>query len=211
MDGESKMRWLQKQFKEVEDTFTKALGPKERCQRSTIRHHAWEPPGMDWIKVNTDGCSIGKGRKAGCGGVMRDGHASFLGAFANCIGSCEAFEAEVWGIYQGLQVAWNKGYRRIIIESDCALAVESLTRDKNMNGLARNIIDSCKSLMKRSWEVRVYHVPREHNRVADALAKMATQNDWGFCYLQEPPRNITRLLREDELGLLRARTTVRTI
>lgn len=117
----------------------------------------------------------------------------------------------VWGIYQGLKEAWHKGYRKVIMESDYAIAVEIINNDRAFKGTTRNIIENCKNIIRMPWEVFVRHIPKEQNRVADALTNMATKQERGARYFQDPPENITRLLREDELGLFGANVTVRAI
>ncbi|RXH87013.1 hypothetical protein DVH24_028513 [Malus domestica] len=39
----------------------------------------------------------------------------------------EILNAEIWGIYLGLQLAWNKGVWRLLVESDTAIAVQLIS------------------------------------------------------------------------------------
>lgn len=115
-----------RQFKEIEGAFDKALGPGERRQRETRRHQSWRTPELGWVKINTDRCHKHTTGRTSCGGVMRDNKANFLGAFTCYIGICGVFEAEIWGIYQGLMTTWDMGYCRVILEMDNATTVRSI-------------------------------------------------------------------------------------
>ena len=72
--------------------------------------------------------------KSSCGGVIRNECAAFLGGFAKNLGQCSVLEAELWGIYEGLNLAWEAGLRNIILESDSVKAVpmvKSMTQERN--------------------------------------------------------------------------------
>ncbi|KAF7826507.1 ribonuclease H [Senna tora] len=43
--------------------------------------------------------------------------------FALNIGACGVVDAELWGMSEGLKMAWNHGCRRLCLESDSQLAV----------------------------------------------------------------------------------------
>ncbi|CAA7018343.1 unnamed protein product [Microthlaspi erraticum] len=79
--------------------------------RSTAREErliGWSPPEGDWIKLNTDGASRGNPGSAAAGGVLRDAEGQWCGGFAINIGRCSAPLAELWGVYYGLCMAWEK-------------------------------------------------------------------------------------------------------
>lgn len=66
---------------------------------------AWIPPDTGWVKVNIDGSSRQRMRKAACGGVVRGEGATFLRVFKGPIDFCSGEEAELWGMYYGLIIA----------------------------------------------------------------------------------------------------------
>ncbi|KAK8597906.1 hypothetical protein V6N13_095300 [Hibiscus sabdariffa] len=87
------------------------------------------------------------------------------------IGFCEVFGAELWGVWSGLQMAWAKGFRRIIIEVDSLDVVRVLQEDRRQGHICTLILH-IQMLLRRSWEVHVLHVLRRDNSVADGLAKL---------------------------------------
>lgn len=72
------------------------------------RQIGWIPPTGGWLKLNTDGASRGNPGLATSGGVLRDEDGRWCGGFAVNIGRCSAPLAELWGVYYGLYVAWEK-------------------------------------------------------------------------------------------------------
>ncbi|CAA7054619.1 unnamed protein product [Microthlaspi erraticum] len=59
---------------------------------------SWSPPSVGWMKLNTDGASLGNPGAATAGGVLRNGDGQWCGGFALNIGRCTAPLAELWGI-----------------------------------------------------------------------------------------------------------------
>lgn len=117
-------------------------------------------------------------------------------------------EAEVWGIYYGLKLAWEKGFRSIIIESDSRRVVDWLTNNNGhvrTRGVIANIITRCKDMMQRDWVIKVSHIFREHNRVADQLAKKAFIYERGLRAFDHLPSDIREWLELDAKGAPMAR------
>ncbi|KAE8707058.1 hypothetical protein F3Y22_tig00110387pilonHSYRG00750 [Hibiscus syriacus] len=78
----------------------------------------WSPPMEGWFKVNTDAARSEVDGRASCGGLIRDNIGRWRAGFAKFIGICSTLEAELWGIYIGMVLAWDLGIRRVIVESD---------------------------------------------------------------------------------------------
>ncbi|KAF7804601.1 putative ribonuclease H protein At1g65750 family [Senna tora] len=95
------------------------VGKEGQGSRVAVRI-AWVPPPDGWIKVNVDG-SVDPGSfgSSACGGVLRDRDGNFLCGFSRNVGSCSITFTELWGVLSGLQVAWNRGFKKVIIETDC--------------------------------------------------------------------------------------------
>ncbi|CAA7013631.1 unnamed protein product [Microthlaspi erraticum] len=87
---------------------------------------SWLPPLIGWTKLNTDGASHGNPGLATAGGALRDGEGKWCGGFALNIGRCTAPMAELWGLYYGLCIAWEKGFTRLEVEVDSSLVVVNM-------------------------------------------------------------------------------------
>jgi ribonuclease HI len=69
-------------------------------------------------------------------------------------------------VFTGLKLAWSKGYRKIIVESDSAIVMDLITEDKI--NIDRNycLIMKARNLLAKE-EVQTTHVYREANSVPD--------------------------------------------
>ncbi|GAU47557.1 hypothetical protein TSUD_284240 [Trifolium subterraneum] len=82
----------------------------------------WHPPILGWVKCNTDGSSLGNPGPSACGGVFRNYRGDFIGCFAISIGTANALKAELWGIIFAIEVAFDRGWKNLWIESDSMVA-----------------------------------------------------------------------------------------
>lgn len=58
------------------------------------------------------------------GGVIRDQVGNWLLGYSRHLGSCSILEAELWGIFEGINMAWSLGVRRIEVECDSKMALQ---------------------------------------------------------------------------------------
>ncbi|KAK3189542.1 hypothetical protein Dsin_029103 [Dipteronia sinensis] len=91
------------------------------------RSVVWSPPAPGWIKVNTDGASLGSPGVEGCGGVFRTCRSFVKACFAVPIGQVFAFEAKLLAASLAINYAWNLGWHRIWLESDSSYVVQLLS------------------------------------------------------------------------------------
>ncbi|KAI5333774.1 hypothetical protein L3X38_023906 [Prunus dulcis] len=56
------------------------------------------------------------------GGVLRDSSGQWMRGFAVNLGVGQVLEAELWGIYLGLKLAWDIGCSAVVLESNSATA-----------------------------------------------------------------------------------------
>jgi hypothetical protein len=75
-----------------------------------IKEVIWIPPIPFWTKCNTDGAALGCPGQASCAGVFRNNLALFLGCFTLNIGQATAFQAELLGVMQAIEIARLKGW-----------------------------------------------------------------------------------------------------
>ncbi|KAK8650288.1 hypothetical protein V6N13_139933 [Hibiscus sabdariffa] len=67
--------------------------------------------------------------------------------------------------------AWNRGYRKVEVQSDSRDAIHCITKiDARRGGSALVIV--VQELLRKYWEVELSYVPRELNIVADKLASL---------------------------------------
>ncbi|KAG7533030.1 Ribonuclease H-like superfamily [Arabidopsis thaliana x Arabidopsis arenosa] len=165
----------------------------------------WVPPGDGWMKLNTDGASHGNPGLATAGGVLRDGDGNWRRGFAVNIGMCSAPMAELWGVYYGLYIAWESRVTRLELEVDSQIVVGFLTTGISDSHPLSFLVRLCYGFLSKDWIVRISHVYREANRLADGLANYAFSLPLGFHSFVSRPDFVHSVLLEDLSGSTRPR------
>ncbi|CAN0856312.1 Putative ribonuclease H protein At1g65750, partial [Linum grandiflorum] len=78
--------------------------------------------------------------------------------------------AELRAIADGLTLAWNWEARRVAIQTDSLAASNLLQQRDNPYHQHVSLVLQFQQLLRREWEVKLFHVYREGNCMADHLA-----------------------------------------
>ena len=82
------------------------------------------------------------------------------------------FSVELQVLATSLRLAWDHGYRQLLVESDCVQAIMCISnRIEDVLPEVRPLVSKIKELLRKSWHVQLIHVPQFANMVADNLAK----------------------------------------
>jgi ribonuclease HI len=130
----------------------------------------WQPPLLNWIKCNTDGVSNGNPGIASCGGIFRDHNANFVYAFAEPLGRETAFFAELCGALKAIELAFEKNWVNLWLETDSTLVVAAFKNPNNP--VAWPLRNRWKNAMFMLSQMNciITHTYREGNKVADLIA-----------------------------------------
>lgn len=200
-----RVRFIKELATEVSQAFSVMRGAPTGVIR-VERQIAWSPPSEGWIKLNTDGASRGNPGLASAGGVLRDGSGVWRGGFALNIGICSAPLAELWGVYYGLYIAWEQGITRLELEVDSEIVVGFLQTGISDTHPLSFLVRLCHGFISRDWIVRIAHVYREANRLADGLANYAFILLLGFHLFPTRVDELSSILLEDANGTTRPRS-----
>lgn len=66
---------------------------------------------------------------AAVGGVLRDHMGRVIFAFASSLGACSIMAIELWAILKGVELAWDRGFRRLFVDSNSLSAISLLLGD----------------------------------------------------------------------------------
>ncbi|XP_019163505.1 PREDICTED: uncharacterized protein LOC109159849 [Ipomoea nil] len=157
----------------------------------------WSPPQSGFIKLNSDGARKALSGLASAGGILRDQQGNWLAGFITKIGVTNSFIAELWGIREGLRLAKNRGYDKLIAETDSLSTTQVLHNSSGNTPEADTLIADCKTLMQSFLVFELKHVLREGNQCADYLANLGQGASWGTTILDQPPDDIKPLLVRD--------------
>ncbi|KAK8672393.1 hypothetical protein V6N13_110765 [Hibiscus sabdariffa] len=78
----------------------------------------WQPPPTNHICLNTNGAVSHSSKRGSCRGLFRDHFGNFLGAYVRPLGLTTILHAELWGIYEGLQLARQKYYANLEVQTE---------------------------------------------------------------------------------------------
>lgn len=88
-----------------------------------IKEVIWTPPIQNWMKVNTDSAAVKNPDRAAAEGIFRDHNRVCSGCFAQFIGPGDALVAELHAAMIAVEVAVDKGYTNLWMESDSQLVI----------------------------------------------------------------------------------------
>lgn len=74
------------------------------------------------------------------------------------LGYVVSFCAELWVALIGLQLAWDNGYRKIILETDTKAMMQLLTNHSKARGINGVLLEKCKDLINREWDLQLKHI-----------------------------------------------------
>ncbi|KAH1098440.1 hypothetical protein J1N35_015361 [Gossypium stocksii] len=131
------------------------------------------------------------------GGIASNKKGNWIVGFTRFLGVCSPFEAEVWGILDGILILLNKGYSRIMILNDNLEAVQTLS-NLNMEDSGISILRRTQCIMKPEGVWKIKYIPRTHNLVVDSLAKLSLAWKSSLQILNEPPNELINLLQNDK-------------
>ncbi|KAL6555157.1 hypothetical protein OROGR_006415 [Orobanche gracilis] len=152
------------------DEIVKFIDPHRMSLVGDTLSLSWCPPMREQIKLNIDGSFMSmNGNRMGFGGVLRNDKGQWIIGLVGHSGGGSPFLAEALALLHGLKIAWSKGYRRIVCETDCVELVRAVTETDSERFI--ETIKEIKLLLRREWETSISWIPRESNRAADWLAK----------------------------------------
>ncbi|CAN1313847.1 Putative ribonuclease H protein At1g65750 [Linum perenne] len=80
-----------------------------------LREVRWDPGPDDWLIINTDGSVRHPSGEVAAGGLVRNNSGFCLLVFTANLGICSITRAELRGILLGLNLAWDAGFKKIIV------------------------------------------------------------------------------------------------
>ncbi|CAI0541465.1 unnamed protein product [Linum tenue] len=116
--------------------------------------------------------------------------------------------AELRGAVEGLQLAWDAGYRRVILELDSECACQLLRTSDLSEHHHVAILDRAQELLHRQWDVSVNHIYREGNKCADYLASQGHTVPLGFHMFPLADPMLCNLTMYDIQGLSESRVVL---
>ncbi|KAL4279937.1 hypothetical protein GQ457_03G021630 [Hibiscus cannabinus] len=131
---------------------------------------AWKRPASGWIKVNVDAAVNALDQRAFIGGA----------------------------ILETLRRAWEKGYRFVVLESDCADAVRMILGSSEVF-VGHALVAAIQSFIRRDWQLSISRIPRDCNVCADRLAALGRGQTEAVVDYAVPPTELLDLVMEEAM------------
>ncbi|CAN1818158.1 Putative ribonuclease H protein At1g65750 [Linum perenne] len=179
------------------DRFISHTGPPTR----TGEHISWEPAPPEWVTLNSDGSVLSEYGQAATGGLIRNSQGRCLAAFSMNLGKCSITRAELRGAMSGLQLAWERCYRKIQLQLNSQCAIQLLQAEGLDDHAHAATIIKAIELLQRNREVHIIHVYRKSNHTADYLVNVGHSCPLGFHVLEQFDPSFCYWFRNDQLGV----------
>ncbi|CAN1843405.1 Putative ribonuclease H protein At1g65750 [Linum perenne] len=180
---------------------TRRLGREAPGYARQTQLIGWRPGGEGCFTLNTDGSLHRASNSTAAGGLIRDDQGRFITAFASKLGTCSIVRAEIWGVIEGMELAWSYGIKQLRVQSDSATAVTLLSNSEQCSHQHSNLIRRFQELKLRQWDVTIEHIYREANFAADYLANSGHELELGTFVFPFPCNGLREWLRYDMLGV----------
>ncbi|KAJ1390067.1 Ribonuclease H domain [Sesbania bispinosa] len=177
--------------------------------QSRPKEIVWNPPPDGFIKFNADGSCCSTNSHLGIGGVARDSRADWVFGISGNVGVGSILKAELLAIYYGLSSLWDRGFRRVVCESDSLEAVKFITHHRispfhRYDGILAKILN----LLRKDWVVQINHIYREANFGADLLAKMGVDQVDVLRFWDSPLAAASLILLSDRSGTVHIESVI---
>ncbi|MFQ6644556.1 hypothetical protein Gotur_019473 [Gossypium turneri] len=144
----------------------------------------------------TDGAvQLGPGLAA-ARGVVRDKEGIWIVGYHRFLGKCSVFDAELWGILDGLKIIQRRGHIHVTIQTNSLEVVKSILGSSSTESNSALIRRICNILSQENhWILR--YIPREYNQVADCLARQALMEKPNLQVFDVPPEITSSFIDRD--------------
>jgi ribonuclease HI len=152
----------------------KSTTSNQQHSTTSNRNRQWQKPANGVIKVNSD-ANLARAGRWGCGATYRDSTGTLVAAATwELPGPEDATLAEVYAVYNAINLAKDCGFQNVLIESDCERAI-SLIRSTacNPRSYVGDVVRSIRNTGGQFRNCSFRHVHREANQAAHLLASLA--------------------------------------
>ncbi|CAN1797499.1 Putative ribonuclease H protein At1g65750 [Linum perenne] len=110
-----------------------------------------------------------------------------------------------------MNLAWNQGVRNLMIQTDSACVVQLLQNTMNFDHQHTSLILQFEELLPRDWEVKIQHVYREGNFLADHLANIGHLFPFGLQLIDGSTPAVAHWIAYDRMRSSQPRLVLRTL
>ena len=106
------------------DEFRNASRNNKPSPPQTPARPRWPPSPDGFVAISVDAAVSVASQRCGVGGVVRTASGAVLSAFAYPVErGFSPLVAELWAILRGVELARDRGFIRVVVQSDCSKAI----------------------------------------------------------------------------------------
>lgn len=79
----------------------------------------------------------------------------------------KSISTELWGVFQGLKLAWDHRFHHLVMEVDSEVIADMLSKPNGVKGYNRLLIDRYIQPISMDLIVEIAHIYREANKATD--------------------------------------------
>ena len=158
---------------------------------------SWHILPPSWVKLSTEGFSLGNPRLARVGGLICNHNGFWICGFDWNVGYATSVLAELWVLKDGLTLVTSLGFSNVLIKLDSLIVLSFFNHDSVIHPCLMNIVNDCISLLLQISNYKMSHIFREGNKCADAMARLGGSLSPDFVLYSSPHDCIKDLLSFD--------------
>ncbi|XP_026459270.1 uncharacterized protein LOC113359923 [Papaver somniferum] len=162
-------------------------------------HLYWQPPPVEYHKINSDDSYYADNNSGGIGLICIDFAGLHQGSKCIYLATATSPEqAESKALWEAMNWAAEKELEKVVFELDAKLVVDAVQGvSLNIDWRLHNLILDIKNLLSSHLFWQCSYVPKEKNKVADSLSKLARTQRMSGVWLLDPPEEILYQLQEE--------------
>lgn len=154
--------------------------------------------------MNTYGSYRNTG-EAGAGGVIRDSFDNWITGFSINIGENSVIMVELWGLYQGLSLAWNVGIGYLLVEVDSLCVTQMISQQVVVSNVFYALVVVICDFLSRKWQIYISHIYRKTNSAVDFIVNMTHLVPHGLHLFSNPSVDIYSIISQDMFRICQPR------
>lgn len=150
----------------------------------------WLMPSPGWVKLNCDAALSPAAKTMGIGVVARNDRGDVLATLAASVPCVsDPMSTEVLAAWREVQFGKERGYHRLMLESDLLTTVNVLNQEAPCLSICGQLVEDIRARLKYFSCCNVQHVSRTANTTAHSLAKYALFLSFDAVWMEEclPP------------------------
>ncbi|XP_026438987.1 uncharacterized protein LOC113337540 [Papaver somniferum] len=159
--------------------------------RVSRRNIHWLSPPDDVVKINIDGSYSYSNNTGGIGLMVRNfagEHQAAECIYLTDVGS--AAQAECMGLWEAVKLAQSLNMKKVHFELDAKTVVEAVNNNVSIDWQLLNFVKDIQSFFSSFSFWKCSYIPKESNKVADILSKLARENDLSIAWSSYSPLEI---------------------